>query len=68
MFGIWCEVSGGVTGHPMSWLKVEGIVQVYDTLMEAEAIAADIQKRASRANSQHPNAKATFSYRAREMV
>jgi hypothetical protein len=68
MFGIWCAVSGGITGNRASWLKVDDIVQVYDTLMEAEAIAADIQKRASRANSQHPNAKAIYSYQAREMV
>jgi hypothetical protein len=32
----------------MSWLKVEGIVQQYDTIEKAEAVAADLQQNDSR--------------------
>jgi hypothetical protein len=62
VYGIWCEVSGGVTGHRASWLKVEGIIQRYDTFGEATAIAADLQRKA---NGSY--ATASFHYEPREI-
>jgi len=38
-YGIWCQVSGGVTGHRQAWLKANGKVQTFATLAEAEAEA-----------------------------
>lgn len=62
MFGIWCTVSGGITGHRTSWLKIEGQVQEYASFQEADAIAADLERRA---NSQ--NAVANFRYQPRPL-
>lgn len=39
-WGVWCTVSGGVTGHRCSWLKSEGEVQVFNTREEAAEEAA----------------------------
>jgi hypothetical protein len=61
-YGIWCEVWGGVTGRRGAWLKVEGQIQVYPTLQEALAIAADIQNRCN------PNGATNYSYQAREFT
>lgn len=60
MYGIWCEVWGGITGRRESWLKVEGEIQHYKTLEEAEAIAADISDRT------RSHATASFRYTAKE--
>jgi hypothetical protein len=62
MYGIWCEVWGGVAGHRESWLKVEGEIQRYKTKEEAEAIAADIRTRT------RSHATANFRYTAKEFT
>lgn len=44
-WGVWCEVSGGVTGHREAWLKAaDGRPLAFSTEEEAIAKAAD-QKR-----------------------
>lgn len=64
MFGIWCEVFGGITGHRSAWLKAtDGGIQRYDTRKEAEDIADGL----ARAYNDNPNRKASFRYSARPL-
>jgi hypothetical protein len=57
-FGIWCEVSGGVTGHREAWLKENGKRVEFDNESDAEATA--LQMRLERRQS-----SASFRYTAR---
>ncbi len=58
-YGVWCEVSGGVTGDRESWLKRDGVLELFATREEAadraDAIRAKISGRGP----------ATFRYTAR---
>ena len=63
MFGIWCEVWGGVTGSRRSWLKAEGEIQRYDTREQAEAEAA----RLAQDRNSNPHRTATFNYTVRRL-
>ena len=57
-FGVWCQVSGGVTGHRQAWLKSNGVRVEFATQEEAEV-------EAERLNAiPRPHAVATFRYRA----
>lgn len=58
-WGVWCEVSGGVTGHREAWLKVNGEEVEYDTQDEAETAAATCRENV------RGNTRATFHYSAR---
>lgn len=61
-YGVWCEVSGGVTGYRSAWLKSKGGVW---TGNEGQAIrkAAELEAE-SNAN---PYRTAAFRYEARPM-
>lgn len=64
MYGIWCEVFGGVTGHRTSWLKSKGEVLRYDTPGEAQVEAS----RLSRYRNNPPSSTgAVFSYTVKKM-
>lgn len=40
VYGVWCQVTGGLTGHREAWLKqASGKYRLFDTLAEAEAEA-----------------------------
>jgi len=62
MFGIWCRVSGGVTGTREAWLKADGKVQLFDTREQAEEEAARLNKL----NNGNPYRTADFRYTAQE--
>ena len=67
-WGVWCEVSGGITGHRQAWLKStrpskkhpQGIVARL-TEAAARAKADELNRTMSR------NTKARFSYTAKEL-
>jgi hypothetical protein len=61
-FGIWCEVSGGVTGYRCAWLKSDGEIQTFETREAAEVEAARLMK----ATNGNPHRVASFSYSVRE--
>jgi hypothetical protein len=61
MYGIWCEVFGGVTGHRASWLKENGKVKTFDTLQAATSEAALHNER----TNGNPFRAASFRYTAR---
>jgi hypothetical protein len=63
-WGVWCEVSGGVTGRREAWLKHEGRVASFATQEEAAAKAAHFM----RSMNGRPNAGASFRYTARLMI
>lgn len=57
-YGIWCEVSGGVTGHRASWLRVGDQVAEFDTFDEANAEAERLQSH----RNADPHRTALFRY------
>jgi hypothetical protein len=63
MFGIWCEVWGGVTGHRAMWLKADGKLAEYATREEADAEAQRLNKE----RNSNPYRKADFSYTAKPL-
>lgn len=60
-YGVWCRVSGGMTGTREAWLKSEGVLCVYETF---EAAAAEAKKWN---DAPRYNSVATFRYTAKEM-
>lgn len=55
-YRIWCEVSGGVTGHQESWLKDNG--KIYETNSKVTA-----QNKAKRLNAtMGKNSSTRFRY------
>ena len=60
-WGVWCEVSGGVTGSRSAWMKREGKVIAFDTREEAEAEAKAARTSVSRFS------QASFRYTARPL-
>ena len=61
-YAIWCRVSGGVTGTREAWLKSRGIIRKFETLDEAQRVAAEYNVKFSN----DPISKAYFSYTAKE--
>ena len=59
-WGVWCEVSGGVTGARAAWLKRNGTRVEFATQAEAAAEAEAQRTRVARANN-----VATFHYTPR---
>ena len=59
-YGIWCRVSGGVTGSRQAWLKDNGKVVQFDTLELAQAEASRLMANVSSRSG------ASFSYTAKE--
>ena len=55
-YGVWCAVSGGVTGHREAWLKEADKVLEFDNYEQARATAKDLQDR----KKDHPYA--VFAY------
>lgn len=62
-FGVWCEVSGGVTGFRQSWMKSDGVIRRFATREEAQAVVDAMQSR-TRGN---PHRTANFSYTVRTL-
>jgi len=58
-FGIWCAVSGGVTGHREAWLKEGGERVELDDYEKARQTAKELQDK----KKDHPYA--VFAYVAR---
>ena len=61
-WGVWCRVSGGVTGTREAWLKRDGEREVFATEAEAAARAAILQ-----AEMNGPHRTADFRYTARPL-
>ena len=61
-YAVWCEVWGGITGTRASWLKGKHGAQEYDTLEEAEKMAAIMNENMNN----RPNRTAVFEYTAKE--
>jgi hypothetical protein len=61
MYGIWCTVSGGVTGTRESWMKSNGQIRLFETIEEAKKIANAVQDE--RMGNNHRTAD--FNYSAR---
>jgi hypothetical protein len=55
-YGVWCAVSGGVTGHRESWMKDNGKRLEFETFEEAKAVATNACANVS------PHSRASFSY------
>lgn len=62
-WGVWCRVSGGVTGTREAWLKDSSGDEKRFTQSEAEAEAERLMAGVS-ANPNNARYGATFSYRA----
>lgn len=61
-FGVYCEVSGGVTGYRAAWLKDgDGKESTFDSLDAANEEAAQLNSR-----SRNPYQTASFRYTVRE--
>jgi hypothetical protein len=60
IWGVWCEVWGGVTGSREAWLKADGKVATFATKEEADAEARDQNNRTAN------NPRASFRYSARQ--
>ena len=62
-YGVWCVVSGGLTGRREAWMKGwNGEVAEFATKAEAEERATGLNEKMNNAYS-----VATFSYTAREL-
>jgi hypothetical protein len=61
-YGIWCVVSGGVTGRREAWLKQDGEIAVFEDRAEAEALAAHYNAQ----TNGNPYRTASFSYTVRD--
>jgi hypothetical protein len=64
MFGIWCEVWGGVTGNRAAWMKADGEIVRYETRDEAETEASVQNERTNRHRRER---SANFRYTVREL-
>lgn len=62
-WGVWCRVSGGVTGTREAWLKSLGVRQEFATKEEAEKEASALNERMN-----GPYRTASFSYTARPIT
>lgn len=64
MWGVWCEVSGGVTGYRAAWLKdSEGKIARFDSAESATEVAVFHSDQ----RNGNPNRTATFHYAARKI-
>lgn len=61
-WGIYCTVSGGVTGRRQAWLKSDGEVVEFGTREEAEAEATRLRSSMGR------NSATRFTYTAMSRV
>ena len=59
MFGVYCVVSGGVTGTRRAWLKDgDGNIAAFPSLSEADARAQELKQQMA------GNTRASFHYSA----
>lgn len=59
-YGIWCKVSGGITGSRQAWLKkADGSHELFDTFEDAQAEARRLM-----AGKVDSTSTAAFLYRA----
>lgn len=68
-YGVWCVVSGGVTGHNEAWLKKTGDSRrwaQFDTKEDAEREAAELNRKMNDRPGSSYYPRATFRYSARE--
>jgi hypothetical protein len=63
MFGIWCQVWGGVTGRRSAWLKANDEIQRFETREQAAAQAT----RLARERNANPHRTARFRYWVRRL-
>lgn len=61
-FGVWCCVSGGVTGHREAWLKNSGVLATFPDRDSAAREASQLNQRMN-----HSRSRAVFLYEAREL-
>ena len=62
-YGVWCRVTGGVTGTREAWLRgADGDYTLWDNRSDAEAEAARLNK----SMNSNPHSLASFRYRAEE--
>jgi hypothetical protein len=64
IYGVWCEVWGGITGNRTAWLKADGKIAEFDSIAEAAAEAARLQATANGDLYRTAN----FRYTAQRMV
>lgn len=62
-FGVWCTVSGGVTGFREGWFKANGEVKAFATMEEANDVAVRLN-----AGMGSPYSTAKFHYEAMRIV
>lgn len=60
-YGVWCEVSGGVTGYRSAWLKGKGGAVWRGTESEANRKASSLERE----SNGNPYRTAAFRYEAR---
>lgn len=64
-WGVWCVVSGGVTGHREAWLKTGGVGNVPEAIWSGtEAEATEESKRLMKVFN-NSRSLASFSYTPR---
>jgi hypothetical protein len=59
-FGVWCRVSGGVTGHREAWLKANGVIRIFTSRDDAQKVASDLNRNVGK------NSMASFNYSVKE--
>src|SRR4051795_10125185 len=66
-YGIWCVVSGGLTGHREAWLKQDGVVMEFPTEAAATAEAAHLMapRRATMAQARRKGVIISYTARMR---
>jgi hypothetical protein len=73
MWGIWCQVDGGITGYRASWLRGEGgAIALFPTQAQAELRAARLAEltglKGGFTPSGRPIAIASYTARALPML
>lgn len=63
MYGVWCEVWGGVTGSRASWMKNNGERVEFATLKEAQ----DVAQKLTETIALNPHHTANFRYTAKKI-
>ena len=61
-YGIWCRVTGGVTGTREAWLKSEGTPHLWTD----RATSAAEAERLNKVMNSHPHRTTYFQYRVEE--
>ena len=62
-YGVWCQVSGGITGYRYGWLKRGGVRQEFSDRGEAMRIATQLNTERNK-----PIRRALFAYQVLELT